>query len=410
MPYTHLIKAISQVQSYLSAKRFVQMRKLADNFLDSALSQNDPLLIDLSLILYSLHKLCLKQEFKNKEKKELFLNQIESLLSESLTAVQSKNLNLAKKKLSKIFLIIEKYDSKLSYYMRNVIDKARIKYASKAYSKGMSLSKAVELTNADKTMVLDYIGATKAHEEYLKPGLFEKTKQLLSLLNQKQQIRIVCDSSTLISLSQSCQLFILRKLVKRGFVFYVSKKVVEEIISNPSNIHRFELSALRMKYALSKEYMETIEEPDGLDELSAKYNQICNKALFEKNKPLEVLQGAELEALALAEKIGSDFVAIDEFITRAFVEDPKKLIKVVSKRRGKHIKHNSNLYFLKDVYSIPIIRSADLVALAFIKGLLVDMEKKTLEASLYGVKFSGCAVASKEIDDFLKNYSSLLEN
>ncbi len=409
MAYNYLQKNLTTAISYLEERKFIEMRKLGDLSINLAINQNEPLLAELAVILYSLHKMCSKPEFEKNSSTKHFFSSVVSDLQAAKQATEERNRNMIEKSLMHTLTKVEKADTKLSYYIRNVIEKARIRFASIAYSQGMSLSQACELTKAEKSHVLDYIGATKAHEEYLKPGIYEKVEEILELKRERgdSPIRVVCDSSTIISLSQSCQIFVLRKLSKIGFVFLTSKKVVDEIVHTPYTIKRFELSSLRIKYAIQKQYLEEKEDLEGMQELTEKYYNTVNSAIQEKKRNISIIQNPELEALALSEKLGSDFTAIDEFTTRAMVENPKKLLQVISRRRGANLTHNSNLNFLRDTYHIPIIRSSDLIAFAFLKGLLTDKEEKTLEASLYGVKYSGCAVATKEIEDFLQTYKNL---
>jgi hypothetical protein len=44
------------------------------------------------------------------------------------------------------------------------MDKARVKKAAKLYEQGFSLKRASEITKAEPTQVLDYVGGSKIHE------------------------------------------------------------------------------------------------------------------------------------------------------------------------------------------------------------------------------------------------------
>ena len=60
--------------------------------------------------------------------------------------------------------MIIKLDEKEGNYEETVMEKAKIKKASKLYGQGLSLRRASELTGADPVKVIDYIGGSKIHE------------------------------------------------------------------------------------------------------------------------------------------------------------------------------------------------------------------------------------------------------
>jgi hypothetical protein len=80
--------------------------------------------------------------------------------------------------LSEIQEDISSYDVDVGNYARDVIEKSRIKQASRAYALGISIKQASELTGADLSALLDYVGATKIHD---RP--FTKSKNVMERYN-----------------------------------------------------------------------------------------------------------------------------------------------------------------------------------------------------------------------------------
>ena len=97
------------------------------------------------------------------------------------------------------------------------------------------------------------------------------------------------------------------------------------------------------------------------------------------------------------------------------MENPRKLRHIL--RHNLHTKINENRTALKDFQratkDVKIIRSAELAAIAYEKGLLdkymVNSQTKEtlLESVLWGVKMNGCAVSKKEIEIIMKEERKL---
>ena len=67
--------------------------------------------------------------------------------------------------LKKVIQNITRIDSELGNYAIGIYEKAKVKEASLAYSYGLSIAQAADLTGADKKELQSYIGATTMHDE-----------------------------------------------------------------------------------------------------------------------------------------------------------------------------------------------------------------------------------------------------
>ena len=82
-------------------------------------------------------------------------------------------------------------------------------------------------------------------------------------------------------------------------------------------------------------------------------------------------------------------------------EAPDKLAKMMEKKL--HTSIDANLGRLQDLKKYKFIRSAELLFVAFKKKLFELKENKVLlDALLYGVKFKGTAISSREIEKIKK--------
>jgi len=220
---------------------------------------------------------------------------------------------------------------------------------------------------------------------------------------------IIFDAGTLISFSMAGlvpELRELKKIFKGKFI--ISQKVKEEAIDTPLKIKRFQLEALKIKSLLDDKILEM---PDslGLDDklIRLKANTILNKAntIFHGDeRDIHLIELGECTALAISkmlnEKKINNVIAIDERTTRSISETPRELKKYLEKRLHTNLNVNQeNLDFFKQ---FKFIRSTELIYVAYKKGILRLKGTENLSAVLYALKYKGCAISGKEIQE-IKN-------
>ena len=213
---------------------------------------------------------------------------------------------------------------------------------------------------------------------------------------------IVVDSSSIISLAVNCMCSVLAQI---GTGFTITPKVYEEIITRPLGNRRFSLESMRIRRLVSSGALIVQAPKTGLcdDVLSA-----ANRVYSIRGRELKIIHPAESEAIGLAGEIGAKALLIDERTTRLLVEDPAELRDLLSYRNRAEVRMNEAwLRKLKDVMpKMPIIRSAEIVAIAYERGYLTRMhdveDKSVLDAALAALKYSGCAITWEEIEEYQK--------
>ncbi len=220
---------------------------------------------------------------------------------------------------------------------------------------------------------------------------------------------IIFDASTLISLSMN-GLFEEFKKLKSIFKgkFIITEYVKKEIIDTPINIKKFELEALKIKQLLDENIIELPKSIDIKDnEISKKTNEIMdmvNSTFQGKGKEIRLIDLGEASCLALGkildEKNIFNVIAIDERTTRMLSERPENLKKLLEKKL--HTKISYKKEEIKFFTGFKIIRSAELVYIAYKKGLVNLKDGNVLDALLYAVKFKGCSISDDEIREIKK--------
>ncbi len=211
-------------------------------------------------------------------------------------------------------------------------------------------------------------------------------------------MRIIADAGPLISLSNTCLLWVLEKL---PFDFILPPWVVNEVSLFPRQTKHYKLSALRISDYIGAGVLKEGDLGQRGEEIARRVQQIANNVYFIKHRPLKIIQRGEAEAVALA-TLTDHIMLVDERTIRLLLEDPLELRNVLQIRTGARVSmDHERAEELQDIVGdVLMLRSADIVAYAYEEGLL-SKNKDYLEAALYALKFAGCAISEQEIRDYL---------
>lgn len=220
---------------------------------------------------------------------------------------------------------------------------------------------------------------------------------------------IIFDASTLISLAMACLYEELRKL-KENFNghFIITQDVKKEVIDKPLTIRRFQLEGIKLKRFLDEKILELpealgIKESD-ITARTKKIMKISNSTFSGEGKNIDLIDIGEASCIALSgiltEKKITNVLAIDERTMRSLCETPESLRKYLEK------KMQIKIYAKKENFAVfknfKIIRSIELIYLAYKKGLVGEKNKRLLESLIYALKFKGCSASQEEIDEMIR--------
>lgn len=226
---------------------------------------------------------------------------------------------------------------------------------------------------------------------------------------------MVFDSSTLISLSTNSLLWTL-PLLKKKFngEMFITESVKNEVINVPLKSKRFKLEAMQLLSLIADGTIK-IYKSDELRLKSQRILDIMNATYIARDHYIKIVQKAEVESLILAAMLDCAFV-VDERTIRLFVEDYKSLANIFSEKLHDEIKiSEKNLgLFMKEVHKVPIIRSVELMVIAYKQGIMntylnpdetkiinIDLRRTLLDGILWGLRLRGCSVSSNEINEIL---------
>lgn len=219
------------------------------------------------------------------------------------------------------------------------------------------------------------------------------------------------DTGPIITLVMSRLVGILPELKKKyGGKFYITPSVKRELVTRPIDIKRFEFEALQALKLIKDGILEVYE--DIPEKEVSRLHTLANTSFQIGDKNMEVVQSGEIESVVCALQCGAEAIVMDERTMRLFIEDNKEMKALLERRFQQTVSVDANKMkqFSKELGSIKIIRSVELIGVAYKMGLLDTYlpEQKNgremlLEAVLWAAKYNGAAVTEEEVEE-IKEY------
>ncbi len=217
---------------------------------------------------------------------------------------------------------------------------------------------------------------------------------------------LIFDSGPIINFAMNGLLPLLEELQKKfKGDFLITKEVKSEIIDRPLTIKRFQLQAFQIKELFRKGVIKhadiTPKQVNELRKIREHLMQVANNTFKTKKRYVHLIDKGESAALALSSILPNNPpLVVDERTTRMLCENPNNLKKLMEKKLHTSIKPNTGNYSYFEKFKI--IRSTELMYIAYKKGLCKIKDKGVLEAALYGLKFKGCSISEDEIQEIVR--------
>ena len=156
---------VEEVLKLFEEKKVFDLRGISSRLVREASIGNDYAKAELGIIAYALHKIESKQHFVNSPQWGRLKQTVKENLRNAKSSLEQNNTKQFLESLKKVIQNITKIDSELGNYATGIYEKAKVKEASLAYSYGLSIAQAADLTGADKKELQSYIGSTTMHDE-----------------------------------------------------------------------------------------------------------------------------------------------------------------------------------------------------------------------------------------------------
>jgi hypothetical protein len=215
---------------------------------------------------------------------------------------------------------------------------------------------------------------------------------------------LIFDAGPIISLTMNGMLGVIEKMRKEfpGILFVITPAVRKEIVDRPMKIKKYKLEAMQVRDMIERGVFTMSSKVVSDSKLKKEGQRIlarANGVLRSTNtgEKIPIVHDGEASCLAFARLCGGEnLIVIDERTTRMLSEAPKGLEKMMERKL--HMPLDATLSLLDGMKDFRFIRSAELLFVAWKRGLVGGRKKEWLDALLYGVKFKGCAISSGEVE------------
>jgi len=153
-----ILKVLFDVATILEVEEetdIVELRELSNHTIHNASIFQDEDSVSIAILIYSLSKVIERREGK------INYNVLLNLITDSKKNLEQDNVDGYRKVIRKLFDFISSIDTKLKFYIEEVINQAQIKKGSKLYEHGISMTRAAEILGISQWELMFYVGKTR---------------------------------------------------------------------------------------------------------------------------------------------------------------------------------------------------------------------------------------------------------
>jgi len=155
LPILEKLKNILEIKEDIDIPK---IKELSNHTIHNSSIFQDEDSISIAILVYSLSKII------ERKQANINYNQIKIPIVKAMTCLNENNYESYRESIKKLFKIIRNIDSKLKFYIQEVINQSEIKKAGRIYAHGISIGRAAEILGISQWELLLYIGQTTLPE------------------------------------------------------------------------------------------------------------------------------------------------------------------------------------------------------------------------------------------------------
>jgi hypothetical protein len=152
-----IISTLTDVSARIKEEKFSDLMSLSNHVIHNASVFQDEDSVSVAVAVYALYKTLSVYRLDH--------SRILGLIDKAIKALERDDYAHFRSSISSVIKVIEAVDKRLSRYVDEVVNKAKIKKAVKIYDHGISLARVAELMGISQWELLNYLGNVKEREE-----------------------------------------------------------------------------------------------------------------------------------------------------------------------------------------------------------------------------------------------------
>jgi len=154
----HILKILENTKSALEKKDYIVIKQLSDKVVHQSSIEQDPDVIAIAIIIYSLGKLIEREYYKTEKNWDNFYKSYLKNINDMIQALKKNNLEEFRNEIEENRKLIQNLSGKLKEYISDVFRKAQINKASKIYEHGISMEKTAKILGITVWELAEYAG------------------------------------------------------------------------------------------------------------------------------------------------------------------------------------------------------------------------------------------------------------
>ncbi|MBS3079654.1 hypothetical protein J4218_06030 [Candidatus Pacearchaeota archaeon] len=156
----HILNVLKEVKASLKKKDYVKIKNLSNEVVHSSSIDQDPDVISVAVIIYSLSKLIERENYKEYKGWPKFYSDYIEGIENLIKSLEKNDINNFRKNIDFIRNNINKLSGNLKIYLSEVFRKARINKASRIYEHGISMEQTARVLGISVWELAEYAGQT----------------------------------------------------------------------------------------------------------------------------------------------------------------------------------------------------------------------------------------------------------
>lgn len=157
----HILKILEGVRLALESKNYVKIKNLSNKVVHHSSVHQDPDVISVAVIIYSLSKLIERESYKEEKNWIGFYKNYLKNINDMIKALRIKDISKFREEVDANRKLIQNLSGNLKVYIGDVFRRAKVNKASRIYEHGISMEKTAKILGISLWELAEYAGRTR---------------------------------------------------------------------------------------------------------------------------------------------------------------------------------------------------------------------------------------------------------
>ena len=140
-----VLEVLEEVKSALNKENYVKIKDLSNSIIHNASINQDPDIISLAVIIYSLSKLIERESYRTYRQWPGFYKEYIQNINLAIASLEKDDIEGFRNSINSIRELIQELSGNLKEHIQDVFRKAEINKASRIYEHGISMEKTAKI-------------------------------------------------------------------------------------------------------------------------------------------------------------------------------------------------------------------------------------------------------------------------